>query len=308
MRRLMILVVLLGLATPCIAATYDQSKKESATTVVVSQGQTELTLADIDAYAAEIPADQRAPVFADPQRIEGILRGMLLTRQLANEAVASNDKNPVANQTEFSRSQLVALSKARIDELRSNLQSKVPDMQELARERYLANPKAWNTPKKVDVKHILISTKNQDDTKAKALAETLYADLQQDPSQFAAFVVKYSDDKSKKDNHGLIEDANSDRTVKAFSKAADSMTRIGEIIGPIETSYGYHILKAIRIVPARQPTFAEIKPDLVKSLQTDWISSRVQSHIDALRSRKIDANPSAIASLRTRYLEPLPQH
>ena len=305
--RILITLAISGLfAVPAMAQAHTANQPpqhEGRSTVVVSQGGSQLTMADIDSYAHNIPDNERARVFASPSRIESILRSLLVTKQLAREALNAQGQPHSSESANFSIQQYQALSKARIEELHSELQKQIPDMTELAHERYLANPDAFRTPRKVDVRHILISTKDRDDAKAKALAERLYQELEKDPSRFHHFVDEYSDDKSKEKNHGLVEFANSDRTVKQFREAAGQMDKAGEILGPVKTLYGYHILEAVRITPAHAPDFAEIKNQLVEELRKHWVDARVQEHIDALRSKKIEADPKAVASLRTRYLD-----
>ncbi|MGB8636104.1 MAG: peptidylprolyl isomerase [Rhodanobacteraceae bacterium] len=281
-------------ATPSTAAT-------TPSTVVVSQGEVSLTLNDIDSYARTLPQDKVGAVFASPKRIEAILRNLLLTRQLAQEAKQSGLDSRSEVKAAVSLATEKALSSAQTEAMKRRAENTMPDLSELARERYMAKPEQFRIPAKVEARHILIATKDRSDADARALADKLHAQLLKDPGQFAAYVEKYSDDSSKKNNGGLIKDATSDQLVEPFRKAAAKLTRPGEISDPVRTKYGYHILKAIKITPARQRSFAEVKDQLVSQLQHDWVAKKVQNQIDDLRSEKIDANAALVASLRTRY-------
>lgn len=269
--------------------------------VVVSQGGAHVTLEDVDGFAEALPWDQRAAVFNDPQHIERILRDLLLTKQLANEAKAEGlDKDPMVRAgVELAIKQ--ALAKARVQAFTAATKESIPDLSELAHERYLANPKAYAVPASTDVKHILIKAKDRSDAEAKALADKIHAALLKDPSTFDADVAEYSDDDSKKGNHGLIEDATSGQYVDNFSKAAKTLTKVGQISDPVKTEYGYHILKAVKFHPAKQPTFAEVRAGLVQKLQKEYVNKQVRDHVDGLKSKKLDPVPDMIASLRTRY-------
>jgi parvulin-like peptidyl-prolyl isomerase len=153
----------------------------------------------------------------------------------------------------------------------------------------------------VDVKHILIGTKQRSEADAKALADKLYAELKQNPAAFDADVEKYSDDPSKAKNHGLIPDATSPSYVAEFRGAAGKLHKVGEISSPVKSQFGYHILKAVKIVPAQPRSFDQVRAPLVQKLRADYIAQKVQDHIDGVRSRALDADPDLVASLRTRY-------
>ena len=289
-----------------VLATAAASAAESPRTtpdnkIVASQGDIQVTLGDVDAFANTVPVSDRATLFASPQRIESVLRNLLSEKQLLHEARELKLQDKPSVKAAMRQAADGALVKARVNQLRTEATSRVPDMAELAHERYLSNPQDYAVPKRIDVKHILISTKDRKDAEAKAMAEKLYSALQSDPSQFDADVDKYSDDPSKAANHGLISDATSNRVVEPFKQAASTLHKVGELGGPFKTRFGYHIIKAERIVPGHQRSFAEVKDELVKKLRKEWIDRQVQNHLDDLRSEKIDANPDLVAALRTRY-------
>ncbi len=293
--------VVMALPAPA-AASDDTSATTPAEAVVVSQNDVSLTLADIDAYAMSIPEDKRAAVFNDPQRIASILHNLLVTKQLAREAQELGLAEKPDVKAALERAKEHTLSDARMKALRTKFQDEIPDMSELARERYASNPDEYVVPARIDVKHILISTKNRSEEDAKKKAASLYTQLLNDPAQFDADVDKYSDDPSKDRNHGLIEDATSDKLVGPFRDAASKLTTVGELAGPVKTRFGYHIIKAAKITPAEQRSFAQVKDQIVKKLQQDWVSRQVQGHVDRLGSGKLDANPDLVASLRSRYM------
>lgn len=296
-------LALVLLTSACLAQAADAPTKLPAG-VVAEQGGAQVTLAQIDQFAAGIPEAQRQAIFASPQRIESIIRGMLAKAQLLAEARQLKLEDRPQVKAAMRNAADEALLKARTDALRAQVEAAAPDMTELAHERYLSHPADYSVPAKLDVKHILIGTKDRSDADAKALAEKLYAQLQKDPSQFDADIAKYSDDPSKTTNHGLIPDATSDNVVEPFRVAAGKLTKIGQLTGPVKTQYGYHILELAKLTPARQKTFDEVKGDLVKKLHDDYVDREVQNHLDGVRNRKLDANMELVESLTTRYATP----
>lgn len=294
---------LLALAPQSKAAESTTHEAPDASVVVASQGGVKLTLGDVDSYAYTIPDDKRGGVFRSPTRIKTIVSGMLVRLQLAVEAKQLGLASQTDVQAQIERATRRILASARMTQLRERLQAEVPDMTALAHERYLANPGTFKTLPKVDVKQILVSTDDRGDVQAKALADKLYAQLQQDPSKFAAYIKQYSDAPHKKDNHGLFKDATSDRYVKAFRDAAAAMERPGQIAAPVKSKYGYHILKAVSLEPASIKSFDEVKPELTEKLEGTWIAKRIQHHLDVLRNQTVDLNQDAYRSLRSRYLD-----
>jgi len=93
------------------------------------------------------------------------------------------------------------------------------------------------TPTKVvevRVRHILV--------RGKALADSIYAQLQKDPSKFAALAKKNSIDPGSAANGGELGYLAHGVTVSPFDQAIFSQKQ-GQIGAPVHTSYGYHIIE-----------------------------------------------------------------
>lgn len=292
------MILAVGLLASLSAGAADTG---DADTLVVSQGTARVTLADVDAYVKRIPADDRAGFMAKPERIETMLRNMLLDKQLAAEARELGlEKDPVV-QRQIALAVDNALSRARGEKLSSSL--KVPDFTEQAREDYQANKKNYTIPKRYDVKHILFSTKSRTADEAEALAKETAAKLAADPSQFDALVESLSDDESKKDNHGLIENAASSSFVPPFAEAAAKLQKVGEISPLVRTQFGFHLLKLVKTEPEQLMPYDKVRESIVTRLQTEWKEAQIRGHLDALRNQPMDPQPEVLAALRTRFGE-----
>jgi peptidyl-prolyl cis-trans isomerase C len=268
--------------------------------VVAKQGDATVTLDDIDAFAARIPAEQRAGFFNSPTRIEGVITNLLLQRQLAADArKAGLDRDPlVVRQLALAEDE--ALSKVRMQRYREGL--KLPDFEELAQEEYVAHKEKYIRRGQLVVKHVLISTKSRGDDEAKKLAETVEKEAQAHPDQFDALVEKYSEDPSKESNRGEMDDAgNASKYVPEFAAAASALKKVGDISPPVKTPFGYHVIKLTERTSDKPRTFAEVKPEIVARLRNDFVEKQVRTYSDTLRNQPVDANPDLVASLRTRY-------
>ena len=281
----------------CAAAFSAQAADTSA--VVVSQGTAKITLDDVDAYVHRIPATERAAFIAKPDRIEAMLRNMLLDKQLATEARQLGlEKDPVA-QRQIELAVDNALARVRVEVLSRGL--KAPDFTEQSREDYLVNKDKYRDPEIHDVKHILIGTKSRTEAEAAALANETLERLKKDPSSFDALVASLSDDESKSSNHGLMENAASQQFVRPFAEAAGKLTKPGELSGVVQTQYGFHILQLVNYKPAVQKTYEQVAESIRTRLTSEWTEAQVRGHIDALRNQPMQPNPEELAKLPERF-------
>ena len=98
---------------------------------------------------------------------------------------------------------------------------------------------------KIQASHILITYHNAegklDSAAAKATADSVMAQLK-DGASWDDMVKKYSQDTGTKDKNGDLGYFERRMMVKEFDEAAFKM-KVGDIVGPIQTNFGYHIIK-----------------------------------------------------------------
>lgn len=139
--------------------------------------------------------------------------------------------------------------------------------------------------KKVDASHILISTVDLNTRKpldakqkeaAKKLAEKVYEEAKSG-KDFAELAKKYSQDPGSKDKGGELGVFGKGAMVPEFEKEVFSM-KVGEISKPVETQFGYHIIKNNKIVTEkfsamkqqiRQELIQKNMKDLVEKIEKD---------------------------------------
>lgn len=118
------------------------------------------------------------------------------------------------------------------------------------------------------VDHILISLKDaatQKDlrTKDEALARAKEVKSKLDKGgDFTALAKEYSDDPGSKDNGGQYKDADINQWVPGFKEAAATLP-IGKVSDPVETEYGYHVMK---VESRKTKTYDELKDSLKSSI------------------------------------------
>ena len=111
----------------------------------------------------------------------------------------------------------------------------------------------------VHVRHILIATSGAGalpDAEARQKAEGILARVRAG-EDFASLAAQYSDDPATKLSGGDVGAFRRGQMREAFERAAFEM-RPGDIVGPVRTEVGYHILECLDYEPARIPPLVQV--------------------------------------------------
>ena len=127
----------------------------------------------------------------------------------------------------------------------------VPTDDQLA-EYMEANISQYDEPERIHASHILIADE--------AVAQDLYEQLVAG-ANFASLASEYSVDAGTKDQGGDLDWFERGQMVSEFEDAAFAL-EVGEISEPVQTSYGYHIIKLIDQEAAYTPTLDEVKDEV----------------------------------------------
>ena len=134
-------------------------------------------------------------------------------------------------------------------------------------------------PESRDVRHILVKTK--------ALADSIYQQLQANPGKFAQLAKKYSTDTSSKVAGGKLPGgAIKGRTVPPFDKAAFSL-KTNEISKPVHSQFGWHIIEATGPIkpgtPAKPTPLAQVKEAIRQQLLSTKRNTEMQKWTDGIK-------------------------
>ena len=140
------------------------------------------------------------------------------------------------------------------------------------------------------VRHILIQFKDpegKERTKEATLklAKDIKAKLDAG-EDFATLAKKYSEDPGSKDNGGLYKDASVSQWVEEFKQAALTLP-LNKISDPIETTYGYHI---IRVESRSSKTFDQLTADQIATLKNQTGGQKLDAFIKGDLESKIIKN------------------
>ncbi len=151
----------------------------------------------------------------------------------------------------------------------------------------------------IEVNHILFRIENQNDTIA-AYEKAMSAKKRINKKNFEKIALETSEDPSVKQNKGRLGYVTGMMLVYPFEKAAYD-AKIGKVVGPIRTRFGYHLI----LVTNRRPSKGEIKvahifkrkPEKADSTSIDSIRTFVNSIY------KLASAGSDFAELAKKYSE-----
>ena len=151
---------------------------------------------------------------------------------------------------------------------------------------YDENLDKYKQKEQIKASHILIKvekTATDKDKKAKlAEAKKVMAEVKKSGANFEEVAKKYSDGPTK-DRGGDLGTFSRGRMVKPFEDAAFA-AKAGEIVGPVETQFGYHIIKVYEKTPEQQRTFEEVKESINTSLKARAKSKATRELLDKLKA------------------------
>lgn len=151
-----------------------------------------------------------------------------------------------------------------------NLLSNVQVSKEEARKYYDEHQSEFGTPEERQASHILITIKpgasQSEQDAAKARAEDLLHQVEQNPAKFAELAKKYSQDPGSAANGGDLGFFGRGMMVKPFEDATFAL-KVGEISGLVKSDFGYHIIKLVAIKPSRVQSFDEVREGIVNKLR-----------------------------------------
>ncbi len=100
-------------------------------------------------------------------------------------------------------------------------------------------------PMQAKVRHLLVPIKPSETAKEKTVLQLKnIKDKIKEGHSFSEMAIKHSEDPGSKDNGGSLGWVSRGSLVKEFETAAFT-AEIGEIVGPIETEFGFHILETL---------------------------------------------------------------
>lgn len=200
-----------------------------------------------DVFSLMQSLGQRAVQFSTPQG----------QRQLLSEIIAQELLYSEALENGFEKEEgfvvvLEQMKKSLLMQYAANkLMSSVSVDDEEVRAYFEANKAMFSQPKTVAASHILVDTEKE----AMKILDEINNGL-----EFSDAARQYSRCPSK-DSGGALGEFSQGKMVPEFEQAAFSM-EVGEISQPVQTQFGYHIIKVDKINEAKESSFEDVKDEV----------------------------------------------
>ena len=153
--------------------------------------------------------------------------------------------------------------------------------------QYEKNLNLYGQPEERDASHILIASKadatESDKAAARKKADDLAAQAKANPAKFAELAKQYSQDPGSAPQGGDLGMFSRGNMVKPFDDAVFAM-KVDEIIGPVQTDFGYHIIKLNAINPAKVRSFDEVKTQIETDLKRQKAAQKFASAADQFQN------------------------
>lgn len=135
---------------------------------------------------------------------------------------------------------------------------------------YASNAGQFGQPEQRSASHILITADKDADAatraKAKAKATELFQTLQKAPARFAELARTQSQDPGSAAQDGSLGSFGRGMMVKSFEDAVYSM-KPNEIRGPVESDFGFHIIRLDGIQASKAAPLSQVREAVVEDLR-----------------------------------------
>jgi peptidyl-prolyl cis-trans isomerase C len=275
------------------------------TVIVASRGGQHVMLHEVDAQVMALPRHLRASFLDNPERLEEVISGIMINKQLAqrvDQAALQADPH-YATQLQLATEELLA-RRAR-HEFENELVESQPDFEVLADEIFRSHPNRFRRPVTLELKHILVRIGGRGEEAARERAEEARLALVKGERDFRDIFLTYSDEAAdpRGISNGILQDVIPGLTEKPFEEVVFQLTEPGQISELIQTSYGFHVAQLVKRAEPTQVSFEDVRQQLVSEQRDKFFNDRRAALLSQLRDQPIEAKPLVVAQLRTRYAQ-----
>jgi peptidyl-prolyl cis-trans isomerase C len=248
---------------------------------LVVNGELSLTTTDFEAYAEKVPDKLRGDFRADIERVKPTVDSLWVYRLIAKKARDAGLADDPLVAARATQAVDMVLAEAYFKQAEARMV--IPDLAPRAREIYNARLEEFRLPEQVHVQHILVNMNDcRSPDQALQRAKEIRARLEgADEKAFAEEALNSSDDPSRKKNKGDLGLVAVTTLDPPFAEGVAKLKVPGQISEPIESRYGYHIVRFVERQPGKLKPFEEVKDAL--------IAAERQKLIDAMRTAQLNA-------------------
>ncbi|QTQ32630.1 Putative peptidylprolyl isomerase [Aromatoleum bremense] len=207
-----------------------------------------------------MPEQGRAELMASEKRLRDFVAQLFAVRKLAEEARARTLE--ASERWKIDASTERAAAQVQLDHLING--QDLPDFEKAAREFYVAHPEQFAQPEQIKAQHVLIKSEGRSKEEALALAKQVAAQAKKDGQDFGKLAAEFTEDPSGKANGGDLGFFARGSMVKPFEDAVFGLKAAGDIVGPVESQFGFHVIRLVERKPEGSVPFEQVKDKLVR--------------------------------------------
>lgn len=275
---------------------------QSPDTVLTSNSFASVTRREYDAELTKLPADMREGFANNPKRVNDLLLRMLVQKSLAAKAreakLDATPENAARIALEVDRL-LAAIEIEQVERAAGReFDENIARYEARARESYLVNKATYTEPPHISAAHILFDTmrKNTPD-EARRKAEETRAKLVAG-ADFATLARELSDDPGSAQRGGQLGWFPESQMDPKFGAAAFALQNPGDLSQPVQTTFGWHIIRLEGKRPGRVMDYAEARPKIMLELRRRFVDEKREAAITAIRNDpKATVNEQAVDAM-----------
>lgn len=271
----------LGAAAALALTTALPVQAQSLDTVAATVNGTDITLGHMLVVRSTLPEQYQ-------QLPENVLWDGILDQLIQQQVLADDDKA-----RETARVTL-AIDNERRSLLAAEAIKSIADTavsEDAVRAAYEADFAGDGMGKEFNASHILVETE--------AEAEELVAQLN-DGADFAE-LAKTSSTGPSGPNGGELGWFGAGMMVEPFQNAVDQM-EVGEVSGPVQTQFGWHVIKLNDTRDKAAPALDEVRGEIETTLQQDAVKNYIDAALGAATVTRMDAADAPIEALSNMQL------
>lgn len=277
--------------------------KDPKTVIVAERAGVSVSLHEVDAQVMALPRALRARYLDDPERLEEVVQGLLVNKQLALQALARDVESDPFLETQLQAARDEWLARRARNFHEDDVLASMPDFEQLAEEIYKTHPHRFRRPVTLQLSHILVRIGGRGEQAAQERIEAARAALLAGELEFKDIYLEYSDEAADPLNvgGGVLTDVVPGLTEKPFEDAVFKLTEVGQVSEIIRTQYGFHVAKLMKRVEPSVKTWEEVKTTLIEEQRQRYLTERRGRQLAELQKTPIKADPVVVAQLRSRY-------
>lgn len=153
--------------------------------------------------------------------------------------------------------------------------------------QYASATKTYRQEEQRQAAHILIAVKpdasDAERAAAKKKAEEIAAQAKADPAKFAELAKQFSQDPGSAAQGGDLGSNPRGTMVKPFEDALFSMEP-SEIAGPVQSEFGWHVIRLTAVTPAKTRSLEEVKTQIETELKRQKVAQKFAAAADQFQN------------------------